>query len=101
MTKFFLIVATIVWGLWWFAGSFRGPVIKDTVEYGVTEQGRLQKTTTYTDEAQRAYQRTVRTPVTPNDWLGRIRRQQNSWQWWLFGCGPFAVVLLVVVRDFF
>ena len=101
MTKFFLIVATIVWGLWWFAGSFRGPVIKDTVEYGVTEQGQFQKTTTYNDSGQRAYRQTVATPATSQDWLGRVRRQQNSWQWWALGCGPLAIALFAVVRDFF
>ena len=101
MTKFVLIIAAMVWGLWWFAGAFRGPLIKDTVEYGVSEQGQFRKTTTYTDEAQRAYRHTVRAPVTSHDWLGHIRRQTYSWQWWALGCGPLAAVLLVVVRDFF
>ena len=94
-----VLAGAIVWGLWWFAPLYQGPLLKDTVAFDLTQHGELQKTTTYSHVGQRAYQRTVKTPVTEGDWLGRLRRRQNTWPWWIAGLAPLGVALLYVVRQ--
>ena len=101
MTKLLIIAGALAWGLWWCSDLYHGPQMKESVDYVVSEVKGFETKTTYSNAAQEQYRKTVATPMLGSDWLGRIRHQRGTAQWWALGLGPLALAIVYALRRTF
>ena len=99
MMKLLVLAVGIGWGLWWTAALYRGPMMKESVEYMATEWEFGKQQVTHSTAAQKAYQRAVKTPAPAGTWLSQTRQQRGTWQWWAIALGPLAAAVVYAFRQ--